>query len=49
MGNGGAELAEAGVTREEVLGPASEYAGGGRRLLDAWCAEITRVRAGRLA
>jgi GMP synthase-like glutamine amidotransferase len=42
LGNGDAELASAQTTRDEVLGPAAECAATGRRLLDAWCAEVRR-------
>jgi GMP synthase-like glutamine amidotransferase len=43
MGNAEGELASAGTTREEVLGSAAECAAAGRRLLDAWCAEVRRA------
>jgi GMP synthase (glutamine-hydrolysing) len=45
LGNSADELAAAGTTRDEVLGPAAESAASGRRLLDAWCAEVGRAAA----
>jgi GMP synthase (glutamine-hydrolysing) len=47
MGNADAELTAAGVSAADLLEPVERCAPAGRRLLDAWAAEVRRRARGR--